>query len=154
MRRLRSTIKFLGLWLMEVLNLLTTNQFLQNSSNFSKNLQKSSRMSPKILKNQILHFPSMSAAGLLCPNLVFFDFPFLSVMAYSNVYTFSMRCKNILYRGFSYLWLLWHLVCPIFTCGEADRSSRGELVLLSPVKVQKTQLFVGRFGWYFGGWSR
>ena len=33
---------------MEVLNLLTTNLFLQNSS---KNLQKSSIMSPKILKN-------------------------------------------------------------------------------------------------------
>ena len=33
---------------MEVLNLLTMNQFLQNSS---KDLQKFSRMSPKILKN-------------------------------------------------------------------------------------------------------
>ena len=50
---------------MEVLNLLTTNQFLQNSS---KILQKSSRMSPKILKNHPkikFAISYMSAAGLL-----------------------------------------------------------------------------------------
>ena len=50
----QNLILFVGLKLMEVLNLLTTNQFLQNSS---KSLQKSSRMSPKILRNKILNFP-------------------------------------------------------------------------------------------------
>ena len=51
-------------------NLLATNQFLKNSS---KILQKSSRMSPKILKNDPKlnsPFPSISAAGLLGPYLV------------------------------------------------------------------------------------
>ena len=46
---------FVGLKLMEVLshNESISPKFLK----FSKNLQKSSGMSPKILKNQILHFP-------------------------------------------------------------------------------------------------
>ena len=56
---------------MEVLNLLTTNKFLPNSS---KILQKSSKMSPKILKNITQNsnspFPTMSAATLLGPYLV------------------------------------------------------------------------------------
>ena len=55
---------------MEVLNLLTTNQFLQNSS---KDLQKSSRMSPKsskIPQKSNSPFLSVSAAGLLGPYLV------------------------------------------------------------------------------------
>ena len=71
----QNIIFFVGLQLMEVLNLLLTmSQFLQNTS---KNFQKSPRNSPKILKNlqkiskkSNSPFSSMSAATLLGPNLV------------------------------------------------------------------------------------
>ena len=67
----QNLILFVCLQLMEVLNLLTTNQFLQNSS---KNLQKSSKILQKssyITQKSNSSFPSVSAATLLGPNLVF-----------------------------------------------------------------------------------
>ena len=60
----QNLIFIVGLKMMEVLYLLlTTSQFLQNSS---KNLQKMSK-NPQKYKSPI---SSMSAAGLLGPNLV------------------------------------------------------------------------------------
>ena len=55
--------------MMEVLNLLlTTSQFLQNSSNSSKNLQKSSRMSPKVKFSISLHVSRRSIRSEPCCN--------------------------------------------------------------------------------------
>ena len=65
---MKLSLHFVGTYILEEhlsnwwkFNLLTTSQFLQNSS---KNLQKSSRMSPKILKNQILQFLHVSRRSI------------------------------------------------------------------------------------------